>query len=114
MPPFTRSRFSFSLGIRDAAGKMYLTDYEPFAYQAFPSNIMHVCTDDQTLQGIADLYFSPLPDAALLWWIIADFQPQPIRDPTLRLVAGQTLVIPSMQVVLDKIFSETRRAEMGL
>lgn len=114
MPPRTRSRFSFSLGVKDSAGRMYLTEREPYRYRAFTDNMTHTCVAGDTLQNIASRYFVPLPDAAQLWWIIADFQPTPIVDPTLALQPGDVLIIPSVRTIVDKIFSEARRLEMGL
>jgi hypothetical protein len=46
-----------------------------------------------------------------LWWIIADFQPDPIHDPTVRLTPGRTLYIPSLRTVQEEVFSDKRRKE---
>jgi hypothetical protein len=43
--------------------------------------------------------------------VIADFQPDPIHDPTLELEPGRVLVIASLRTVLEEIFSESRREE---
>ncbi len=43
------------------------------------------------------------------WWVLADFQPDPIVDPTLELDVGRRLVVPSLRVLTDVILSEQRR-----
>jgi hypothetical protein len=46
------------------------------------------------------------------WWAIADFQPDPILDPTLELEPGRQLVIMSLRVLTDVILGEARRREV--
>jgi hypothetical protein len=41
--------------------------------------------------------------------VLADFQPDPIVDPTLELDVGRRLVVPSLRVLTDVILSEQRR-----
>ncbi len=43
--------------------------------------------------------------------LIADFQPDPIHDPTLSLEVGRVLVVPSLRTVTEEVFSEKRRQE---
>jgi hypothetical protein len=47
-----------------------------------------------------------LPRACGFWWAIADFQPDPILDPTLRLEPGRRLFIPSVRVLIDIILAD--------
>ncbi|MCZ2110357.1 MAG: hypothetical protein LC118_12450 [Dehalococcoidia bacterium] len=54
-----------------------------------------------TLEGLAGRYFAPLPRACGFWWVLADFQPDPIVDPTLELDVGRRLVVPSLRVLTD-------------
>jgi hypothetical protein len=42
---------------------------------------------------------------------IADFQPDPVHDPTLSLDLGRVLFIPSVRVVTEEVFAEARRQE---
>ncbi len=74
----------------------------------------HVVAQGDTLFSLAAHYFAPIPRAAGLWWIIADFQPDPVHDPTIRLTPATTLVIPSVRTILESVFSETRRLEVGV
>lgn len=108
MPPRRYSRYSYSLGVLDAAGALILTDPEPFAYVALADNVVHTVEVGDTLWGLADLYFQPLPRPSGLWWVIADFQPVPIHDPTLALAPGTTVYIPSVRTVQEQIFSAAR------
>jgi hypothetical protein len=64
-----------------------------------PDTRLHTVTEGETLYTIAGRYFRPRPRACGLWWIIADFQPDPILDPTLTLEPGRRLFIPSLASV---------------
>jgi hypothetical protein len=87
------------------------TDREPFRFRPFVDNIVHTVRDGETLWTLAALYFQGFVRPSGLWWIIADYQPDPIFDPTIRLTKGTTLFIPSMRVVNELIFSDTRIEE---
>ena len=50
-----------------------------------------------------------MPRGCGFWWAIADFQPDPIVDPTLDLEPGRRLVVPSLRVLTDVILGEQRR-----
>lgn len=109
MPPRRYSRYTFCSASLDDGQRLVLTEREPFRYQPRADNRVHVAATGDTLFTIAHRYFSPLPRPAGLWWIIADFQPEPILDATLALDTGRMLVIPSVRVVVEEIFSESRR-----
>jgi hypothetical protein len=99
--------------VLDDKERLYLTDVEPYRFQSLPDNRQHVVQEGDTLFTLAALYFAPLPRPAGLWWVIADFQPDPIHDPTLSLDLGRELVIPSVRTVVEDVFSESRRDEAG-
>lgn len=111
MPPRRFSRFTFTSALQDDAGRLVLAEREPFRFRALPDNRQHVVGDGETVFSIAGRFFDPLPRPAGLWWVIADFQPDPIHDPTLALEPGRVLLIPSVRTVLEEIFSEQRRGE---
>lgn len=113
MPPRIYSRFTFSSAILDGDERLFLTDREPFLFQSLPDNRQHIVQQGETLFSLAGRYFASLPRPAGLWSIIADFQPDPIHDPTLALDVGRSLVIPSVRVVTEEILSETRRQEVS-
>jgi nucleoid-associated protein YgaU len=109
MPPGVNSRYQLCAAFTDdVTGKLVLTDREPYGFQALADNRQHVVAQGDTLAKLAARYFDPIPDAALLWWVIADFQPDPIFDPTIALVPGQVLIIPSVNTVLTEVFDESR------
>lgn len=103
MPPRAGSRYAFSLGVRDGAGRLFLTEREPFRYRELPDMRQHVVVDGDTLFHLAGRYFAPLPRACRYWWVIADFQPEPLIDPTLLLDPGRRLFIPSTRALTDHL-----------
>jgi len=109
MGPRARSRYLISTASRDETGRMVLSDREPHRFAEFPDNRSHSVVLGDTLFHLAGRYFAPLSRACGFWWVIADFQPDPIVDPTLELELGRVLVIPSVRTLTDVILS--RRAE---
>lgn len=111
MPPRRFSRYAFSAAVLDDAGRLLLTEREPFRFRSFPDNRQHVVQQGDTLFSLAGRYFAPLPRPSGLWWVIADFQPEPIHDPTLALDLGRVVFIPSVRVITEEVFAEARRQE---
>lgn len=113
MPPRLNSRHIFTLGVHDTANaeNLELTEREPFIYQDLSDNRVHICADGDSLWSLAARYFDPIVNAANLWWIIADFQPDPLEDPTIALQPGQTLIVPSVRTVLEAVFADARALE---
>ena len=113
MPPGQYSRYLFCNGIADAEGRLYLTQREPFRYVDRSDNTFQVIGAGDTLFTLAANAYDPLPSPAQFYWVIADFQKQPILDASLRLIEGQTIVIPSRRMLLEEILSESRRADFS-
>ncbi len=109
MAPLAGSRHSFTLGVRDDGGRIFLTEREPYRFQEHTDTRVHVVAQGDTLFALAGRYFAPLPRACGFWWAIADFQPDPVIDPTLELEPGRRLFIPSLRVLTDVILGEQRR-----
>jgi hypothetical protein len=103
--PSAVSRDRFCVGITDDDGHLYLTDPEPFRYRDLPDNVQHTVTEGETWESLA---FREYGDARL-WWVIPDYQPEPVQDPTIALVGGAVLILPSARVVQEEILSEERR-----
>lgn len=114
MPPRRFSRYTFSSAVLDGNERLVLTDREPFRFRALPDNRQHVVKEGDTLFSLAGRYFAPLPRPAGLWWVIAEFQPDPIHDPTLSLEIGRVVLVPSVRTVVEEVFSEKRRQEASL
>ena len=113
MPPRVGSRHSFTLGVRNALGVLHLTEREPYRFRSHTDNRLHVAVQGDSLFGLAGHYFAPLPRASGFWWVIADFQPDPVVDPTLELEPGRRLFIPSLRVLTDVIVGEAGRSARG-
>jgi hypothetical protein len=111
MPPRQNSRYSFSRGYTDESGAFVLTDPVPFRFHPYTDNRFHTITSEDSLFTLAAKYFKRFPRPNGLWWIIADFQPDPIHDPTRRLGVGTVLVIPSDRTVQENIFASKRYDE---
>lgn len=112
-PPTRFSRHRFTQGVTDESGDSYLTDRMPYGYVDLPDNLEHVVREGDTLWGLAAVYYAGVERAAGLWWIIADFQPAPIVDPTIALVPGAIVVVPSLVTVQSRILVEARRTSPG-
>ena len=111
MAPQVGSRHLLTKGVRDDEGRLFLTDREPYAFHAHPDTRTHLVAHGESLFDLAGRYFAPLPRACGFWWAIADFQVDPIIDPTLELDGGRPLLIPSLRVLTDVILSEQRRRD---
>ncbi len=109
MPPRLYSRYSFTSAQHDADGNVYLSERTPYRYRELPDNRTHVVAQGETIFALAGKYFSPLPRPAGFWWVIADFQPEPIFDPTIEIPPGTMLIIPSVRTLLERVLSEARR-----
>jgi len=111
MAVYEHSRFTFCRGFKDEAGRTFLDDPGPYRFRALSDNVVHVVEEGETIWSVAGWHFRPHPRAAGLWWAIADFQPNPIHDPTIALVAGSALILPSLRTVLTDVLGEQRRGE---
>ena len=109
MPPRANSRYRHCRGGRDDAGNTLLTEREPFGFRRFADTIEHRVVEGDSLWGLAARHYATLERPAGYWWVIADFQPEPIVDPTLTLEVGRVLVIPSLRVLTDVILGDRRR-----
>lgn len=114
MPPRSlSSRYALvNVRRRTSDGVALLLKRVPFRFRHFTDNRSYVVSEQDTLFSLAWRFFSPLPDASQFWWVIADFQPEPIVDPTRVLVAGRHVVIPSVRVLQTVILSEARRPDI--
>ena len=109
MPPRINSRYTFTTAVTTDDERVILYGEEPYRYRVFPDNREHVVRQGDTLFTLAHRYFTGIERPAGLWWIIADFQPDPIHDPTLTLTVGRVLIIPSVRTIQEDILNERRR-----
>lgn len=111
MPPRMWSRHQFTSGVTDDDGAWFLNDRERFPFRDYRDNRVHVVREGDTLFSLAGIYFRGLTRPCGLWWVIADFQPDPIHDPTLALQPGRALFIPSTRTVVEDVFNRRRYVE---
>lgn len=107
MPPRLYSRHAHTFATDDGAGRAFLAPRERFTFRELDDNVVHTVKEGDTLWNIAARLYARLSNgvwsAANLYYVICDFQPQPIHDPTVKLVPGQQLVAPSERVVRDRV-----------
>ena len=113
MPPGEWSRYLFCWGLQDTDGRVGLSEREPFPYQDLEDNRYYTVSEGDSLFSIAERAFPSFPRPCGLFWVIADFQPEPIQDATVALEVGTELVIPSENTVRTLIFDERRRNEFA-
>lgn len=105
------SPYRFSESYQDAEGRTFLSPRRPFRFRDYADNRRHIVVDGDRLWFIARKFFASIETPSRLWWVIADFQPDPIHDPTIALDAGRLLFVPSTTVLLTEILSEVRKKE---
>ncbi|MBU1483180.1 MAG: LysM peptidoglycan-binding domain-containing protein [Gammaproteobacteria bacterium] len=110
MPPTARSRYLFCQGVVED-GSRYLTDFKPYSYLDLPDNIFHEVQEGDSWDSLAGLYYKGLERACGYWWAIANFQPDGVVDPTLKLTPGSTIVVPSLRTLQTIIMGERRRRD---
>lgn len=106
-----KSRYQFCEIWLDEQQRLFSDARKPFRYRAFEDNTIHLVKAGESIFSIAGQHFDGQPRPAGLWWVIADFQPEPMHDPTVQLVPGTTLVLPSIQKVVSYIFDQSRSRE---
>lgn len=108
------SRYKHSVVLKDENEAIYLDIRPRMVYDGGYDEILHEVVLGDTLHGLAQSYYSSFPESANLWWAIADSQPEPINDPTIRLEPGIWLVIPSVDTVQQWLMSLTYAQGEGL
>lgn len=93
----------------DSSGRLYMTEYEPYTYESLPDNIEHTVVDGDTWDSIAHKYWAPIFQAGALWRYVADFQPESVTDPFIKLKPGQVVIVPSRNTLYTKILNTDRR-----
>lgn len=114
--PITRYRWTRAfvddaaeLGVASATpvpGSTYFGTREPISFIDDRDNFIHLVEAGDTLESLAERFFDGFPDAANMWWVLAEFQPTPIQDPTLRLRPGSMLIVPSSTIVSNLVAVE--------
>lgn len=103
------SRYRYCTGFEDSDGNQYLDEREPFRFRDESDNRFHVAREGDTWWGLAWRYFKSFKRPSLLWWLLCEYQPEPVVDPTIKIEPGREVVIPSERVVRNHVFSRERR-----
>lgn len=116
MPPGQFSRYLFcdlidEVRSSDGETQHWLTDRIPFRFRPFLDTVVTRAMDDDTFDRMAGRFYRVIPRACGLWWVIADFQPEPVHDPTLVLAPGTLVHVPSIRVVREHILNPRRRLD---
>lgn len=119
MGPRRFSRYMFSQGFTDpGTGAFMLEDVEPITFVERDDTREHTISEGDTIFHLAERYFPSFERGAGLFWIIANFQPEPpdgigqISDPTRKLPSGVKIYIPSERFVEEEVFNERRRTDV--
>jgi len=108
MPPSSISRQLYTQAHVDENGVTYLADRVPFGYVELADTIKHRVRFGDSLWTLAARYYSGMPRPAGFWWVIADFQPVPIVDPTIALAEGTTVLVPSVRALRELVLDNGR------
>lgn len=103
------SRYRYCVEYKDEDENLYLDEREPFRYVESKDNRFHTVSEGDSWWGLAHVYFAGIPRSCGVWWLLCEFQPQPIIDPTIRLNIGTIIIIPSLQMLRLHVFSEERK-----
>jgi hypothetical protein len=113
MPIYEKSRYWNSTRGLSLEGDIILTERLYYYFRRLPDNIEHKVIEGDSFQSIAYYYYTgAMPagrSAAELWWVIADFQPTPVNDPTIALEPGSTIYVPSRRALEQDILAERRQ-----
>jgi hypothetical protein len=102
------SRHLLCQTVVDEQGRLFLSERSRYGYRELPDNQYHLVVEGDTLHHLAATYYEGIERPAGLFWVIADFQPTPVDDPTLALQVGRVLAIPSMRTVVEEILTPKR------
>lgn len=105
MPPTPKSRHWFTSGIYDTDGRLCVSSRTPYRFRPLSDNVAYEVQEGDSLFRLAGRFYNGMERAAGYWWAIADFQPDPILDPTIALQAGQILMIPSARTLVEEILA---------
>ena len=107
---YAQSRYCYNRAYTDATGRPYLDEREPVRYRAAADNVFHTAQAGDTWWGLAQRYFPGYERASGLWWVLCEYQPQPVVDPTLAIPAGTVVVIPAARLLRLEVFADSQRA----
>lgn len=104
------SRYFMTLGAtRVSDGLNFLLDREPLYFQPRSDNKRVVVQATDTWWSLAAAHLSSLPNAEQFFWVICDYQPNPIMDPTINPMPGTLVIIPDENFIMSTYFADSSR-----
>lgn len=95
------SRYNLADLYKDSSNRSYTSLRGRVFFDDVEGTVPHVVEDGDTLWSLADRYYGGLIDDDVnYWWVIADFQPEPINDPTIKLEKGQIILVPPLELIM--------------
>jgi len=89
--------------------RLVLRDRTPFTFRDDERNINHTALDDDTWWSLAARYYLQISDRPSgLWWVIKDYQPTPVVDPTLTIRQDTLVIVPHPVMVITEILGTER------
>lgn len=109
MPMFEWSRYRYCTQFMNADGIAYIDEREPFRYREELDNIPYRAKQGDTWWGLATFFFPGLPRPCGMWFLLCEFQPSPVIDPTIVIKEGTLIIAPSERLVRGEAFSRQQR-----
>lgn len=107
MPPQVDSRYRKVGILQDNNDILQTVAREPYRFRPRADNGLHQVVVGDTLENLAARFYVGKRFPGLLYWVIGDYQPDPILDPSESLAPGRLLVIPSPEFVSTDILGTT-------
>ncbi len=111
------NRYLFCIDHEDVNGNLALSRRVPYRFRELPDNRVHIGVEGQSIHDIAQIFYGGTYGERRsrdMFWIICDFQPQPILDCTLTVKAGQHIIVPSPTTIEAYISDPEREPEFDL
>lgn len=99
------SRFRCAELIRTDDGYLHWDLRRTLEYLGHEDDIAHEVQPDDTWHSLAYKFYGTEFGGANLWWVIADYQPEPVLDPTVLPTPGDIVMIPAPSIIQDFILS---------
>jgi hypothetical protein len=109
MPMFPWGRYRYCLQTANEDGILRLDEREPFRYKDEPDNRNHRARSGDSWWGLAHMYLQGIPRPCGMWWLLCEFQPTPVIDPTIVIPVNKLIIVPSLRLVRTEVFSNERR-----
>lgn len=84
-------------------GRLLLNSRVPVSFREDDGNLAYTVRAGDTPWSLSFRFFRNVPTRfrSMLFFILLEFQPEPIIDPTRELAPGTTIIIPGETLVLE-------------